>query len=667
MHYETKVGKFSLFGFEEAWKALISVSYRSKMATVEEFNQEISRFEHHYGKSEENNHMDWEANEVRQTVETENQRYTVIFGVLQSKRQRLKITKIVKIREETIVGVRLTRILYIAQKGNQFYVHNQTVAGLIPRKQKLLTDSEFYLNFTGTTFHLPEGYKFKYYQNAVECWVHNNILQDPHQLHILVKANFKKFVRALERIRTRPTTRTTWNFTEGQNVSPFESSSEEEDSVDDENRRDDEDCEDGEDCEGGEGCEDVIDSENDENYEDDEGCEDGRDSGKEDEDAKGDEEKSTAEEDYDADDEESSQQDPDDSDDNSSVAFDGLDWLCDENRSVCGNGFDADVERIFEDENVKDDFGGCGDCSSDSLEVYDGVRCLFGEGNDVCCDKYDDFKDGCGDLGHDSLVGCDGFKLLYDRDSFDDLNNGVEAVENDVAVKDDVSCDSEDDGLVGCDGFLLLYGDDKDVQCDSFNDDKERYEAVENDVDFEDDGRVNLDDDDFVGFDGFEYLYDKDNEICGDGFEDVKNSLEAENNFDVKDNFEDGGDFVGVNVDGFDRFGCFTGEDSNVCDDGVDLSDVQHSPEVKNDFDFDELEKKEEARDISKGGDCGPVRKEVEEREHYDMQKKEEVNGNTRKDEGKPRKQKVKKRKNLFTGWICGKILKVFVKGKVLL
>jgi len=301
------------------------------------------------------------------------------------------------------------------------------------------------------------------------------------------------------------------------------------------------------------------------------------------------------------------------------------------------------------------------------LEVYDGVRCLFGEGNDVCCDEYDDFRDGCGDLGHDSLVGCDGFKLLYDRDSFDDLNNGVEAVENDVAVKDDVSCDSEDDGLVGCDGFLLLYGDDKDVQGDSFDDDKERYKAVENDVDFEDDGRVNLDDDEFVGFDGFEFLYDKDNEICGDGFEDVKNGLEADNDFDVKDNFEDGGDFVGVNVDGFDRFGCFSGEDSNVCDDGVDLSDVHHSSEVKNDFDFDELEKKEETKNNFQRGDCGPVRKEVEEREHYDMQKKEEVNGNTRKDEGKPRKQKVKKRKNVFTGWICGKILKVFVKGKVLL
>jgi len=78
MHYETKVGKFSLFGFEEAWKALISVSYSSKMATAKEFNQETSRFEHHYGESEENNHMDWEAQEVRQTVETENQRYTVI-------------------------------------------------------------------------------------------------------------------------------------------------------------------------------------------------------------------------------------------------------------------------------------------------------------------------------------------------------------------------------------------------------------------------------------------------------------------------------------------------------------------------------------------------------------------------------------------------------------
>ena len=366
---------------------------------------------------------------------------------------------------------------------------------------------------------------------------------------------------------------------------------------------------------------------------------------------------------------------------------------------------------------MKDDFGGCGDCSSHSLEVYDGFRCLFGEGNDVCGDEYDDVTDGCGDLGHDSSVGCDGLKLLYDSDSFDDVNNGVEKVENDVAVKDDgcsdakdgglVGCDgflllygddndvqgdnpdddkesceacavendvdikddgcsdSEDGGLVGCDGFILLYGDDKDVQGDSFDNDRKSCEVVQNDVDFKGDSRVNLDDDGFVGFDGFDYLYDNDNEVCGDGFEDVKNSLETENHFDVNDSFEDRGDFVGDNVDRFDSFRCFSGEEDDVCNDGVDLSDVQHSSEVKNDFDFDELEKKKEARDISKGGDCGPVSKEVKEKEHYDMHKV--ITENTTKGEGKPKKQKVKKRKNVFTGWICSKILKVFVKNKVLL
>ena len=82
------------------------------MAT-EEFNQEISQLQQHYGEDEKNSHVDWDVKEVRQTVETENERYTVIFGLLQSKRQRLKVIKIIKIREGTVVGVRLTRLLYI--------------------------------------------------------------------------------------------------------------------------------------------------------------------------------------------------------------------------------------------------------------------------------------------------------------------------------------------------------------------------------------------------------------------------------------------------------------------------------------------------------------------------------------------------------------------------
>ena len=660
--------------------------------------------------------MDWDAKEVRQTVETENERYTVIFGVLQSKRQHLKITKIVKIREETVVGVRLSRMLCIVQKGNRFYVYNQTIAGLIPRKHKLLTDSEFFINFSGTPFHLPEGFKFNYYQNAVECWVHNTILQDPHQLHILVKANFKKFVRALERISTRSTARTTWYFTEGQNVSPFESSSEEEDSVDDEDCDDDEDCKDGEDCENVqdcgnvEDCGNIEDCENVEDYGNVEDCENvedcgnvedcekSKDSSEEDEDDKDDEEESTAEEDYDADDEETSQQDSGESDDSSSVDFDGLDWLCDENRNfVCGSGFDADVERACEVENVKDDFEG-EDFSSDFLpEVYDGFRCLFGEGSDVCGDGYDDVKGGgcgtfdedvkdddCGNLGDfdadaervfevekvkdgfeggdfssDSLPELyDGFRCLFGQgsdvcdDGCDD-NKGGGCGTFDDDVKGDGCGDLGEDSLVGCDGFLLLHGDDKNVQDDSFDDDKECCEAVENGVNFKEDGRSDLDDGDFVGFDSFDYLYDKNNDVCGHGLEDVKNGLDTEKYFDVSDSFEDRGDFGGDSVDGIPKFGCFSGEDDDVCDDGVDLNDVKH--------------RSEEVKEYFQSGISSSASTEVTEGEHYDAQKKEEVTEDTMKDEGKEKKQKVKKRKNVFIGWICGKILKVFVKGRVLL
>ena len=626
MHYETKVCKFCLVGVEHAWKAFISVSYSSNMAT-EEFNREISQFQQHYGEGDDNSHVDWDVKEVRQTIETDNERYTVIFGVLQSKGQRLKITKIIKIREETVVGVRLTRILCIVQKGNQFYVYNQTIAGLIPRKHKLLTDSEFVLSFSGTPVHLPEGYKFKYYENAVECWVHNNILQDLHQLHILVKANFKKFVRALERIQTRSTARTThaWNFTEGQNVSPFESSSEEEDSVDNENCQDDEDSEDSEDCDVVNHSENDGDSENDENCEpprDFEDYDDGKDSDKEDEDDKEEEEKSWAEEDYDADDEETSQQGPDDSDDNSSVASDGLDWLCDVNRNVCGSGFDANFERVFEVENMKDHFWGRGELSSDSLpEVCDGFRCLFGEDSDVCGDGADDAKDGdCG---------------AFDGD-----------------FKDDVCCGELGDGsIVRCDRFLLLYGEDKDVQGDSFDCDKEGCKAVENDVGFKDDGRGHLDDDDVEGFDGFDYLFaDIQNDVCGDDLENVKNSLEYEDEFGANDSFEDHGDFEDENDDEIGGLGCFSGEDDDVCDDGVDVSHVKHVPKVKNGFDSDDVEKKEEIKKNFQSDDCGPARRDA--KELYVENKIE--NENTMKDEGKEKKQ---------NGWNCGKILRVFVKG----
>ena len=247
-----------------------------------------------------------------------------------------------------------------------------------------------------------------------------------------------------------------------------------------------------------------------------------------------------------------------------------MDWLCDVNRNVCGSGFDADFERVFEVENVEDDFGGCGEFSGDFLpEVYDGFRCLFGEDSaSVCGDGSADAKDG----------DC-------------------------VAFDDDV-CYSElgDDSIVGCDGFLLLYCEDKDVQRDSFDCDKEGCRAVESDVDSKDDGRSHLDDDNLLGFDGFNYLYaDKQHDVCGDDFENIKNGLEAENDFGVNDTFEDHGYFEDENDDKIGGFGCFYSEDDDVCDDGVNNSDVKHVSKVKNDFDSDGLEKKEE--------DCGPARR----------------------------------------------------------
>lgn len=51
-----------------------------------------------------------------------------------------------------------------------------------------------------------------------------------------------------------------------------------------------------------------------------------------------------------------------------------------------------------------------------------------------CCSfrNNDVNADDCGDLGDDSLLGCDGFNIfLYDSDNFDNVNNGVEAVNND--------------------------------------------------------------------------------------------------------------------------------------------------------------------------------------------------------------------------------------------
>jgi len=43
------------------------------------------------------------------------------------------------------------------------------------------TESKFHTTFNGSLFHLPEEYKFKHYENLVECWVHNILVQDHHK------------------------------------------------------------------------------------------------------------------------------------------------------------------------------------------------------------------------------------------------------------------------------------------------------------------------------------------------------------------------------------------------------------------------------------------------------------------------------------------------------
>ena len=89
-------------------------------------------------------------------------------------------------REEKTVGVRLTRTFFIYKRGNDFGY-----------KKFALVE---YTTYVGTRFRLPDGYTFKFYENAVECWHHNNILSDQKQLKILLRCNVNKFVRALETI-----------------------------------------------------------------------------------------------------------------------------------------------------------------------------------------------------------------------------------------------------------------------------------------------------------------------------------------------------------------------------------------------------------------------------------------------------------------------------------
>ena len=192
---------------------------------------------HHHNRY---NHMkDWEIQVLTTTIETDNQRYIEQIATAKSRRNNSKLMAITKIREETIVGVRLTKVLYLANIGNRLFHKTVIIAGLIPRKYKLLTNFEFYTNFNGTQFNLPRGDRFHYYEDAVECWTHNGILQDNHQLDILIKSNFNKFVKALLKLSKPTATIRSFDEHEVQTVSPYSSSTEEEDSEDDDDYNND--------------------------------------------------------------------------------------------------------------------------------------------------------------------------------------------------------------------------------------------------------------------------------------------------------------------------------------------------------------------------------------------------------------------------------------------
>ena len=165
---------------------------------------------------------DWELSEVINTIETETERYRQIIQMAERRRNAEKYIKIQTIGEEFTVGVRLTKTFFIGKKGNQFGCRAFVLLELVPPPRLYLTDREFYINFKGTPFHLPDGYKFKFYENAVECWSHNTLLQDEKQVKILVKANFDKFLRALKNLAKPTATTTSFNYsTCVSSISPF--------------------------------------------------------------------------------------------------------------------------------------------------------------------------------------------------------------------------------------------------------------------------------------------------------------------------------------------------------------------------------------------------------------------------------------------------------------
>ena len=175
----------------------------------------------------------WKFNEVGTYIETENEKYAEIISMVERRRTAEKYLKIQKVREEKTVGVRLTRTFFIYKRGNDFGYKKFVLVELVPPPKLYLRDKEFYTTYVGIPFRLPDGYTFKFYENAVECWHHNNILSDQKQLKILLRYNFDKFVRALETIDKPTATTRQYDYnTCMSSISPF-SESDDEDSESD--------------------------------------------------------------------------------------------------------------------------------------------------------------------------------------------------------------------------------------------------------------------------------------------------------------------------------------------------------------------------------------------------------------------------------------------------
>ena len=181
---------------------------------------------------------EWELSEFGNLIETENEKYGEIIQIAERRRTAEKYVKIRKIRQEMTWGVRLTKTLIICYCGPYVAYKESILAELVPPFQFYLRDKQFYTTYKGTLFRLPDGYTFKFYENAVECWYHNAILSDKKQLKILVRYNFDKFVRALETIG-EPTAATIQYDYETclSSISPFSESEDEESETDDEDDR----------------------------------------------------------------------------------------------------------------------------------------------------------------------------------------------------------------------------------------------------------------------------------------------------------------------------------------------------------------------------------------------------------------------------------------------